>query len=121
MSFMIDEEDVEEAIRSLHHQFFADPDETVFDVTARVPAESKARKEQMRILVLGQGKTGKLVAQVAAERGHSVHVLDAKENANASALHLLIVAGFDVVIDFTAPDAASRTCAPAWQQAPRWW
>jgi len=42
MSFMIDEEDVEEAIRSLHHQFFADPDETVFDVTARVPAESKA-------------------------------------------------------------------------------
>jgi aspartate kinase len=35
MSFMIDEEDVEEAIRSLHKQFFADPDETVFDVTAR--------------------------------------------------------------------------------------
>ena len=32
MSFMIDEEDVEEAIRSLHETFFADPDETVFDV-----------------------------------------------------------------------------------------
>jgi 4-hydroxy-tetrahydrodipicolinate reductase len=59
----------------------------------------------MRILVLGQGKTGKLVAQVAAERGHSVHVLDAKENANASALTPPFVAGFDVVIDFTAPDA----------------
>jgi aspartate kinase len=42
MSFMIDEEDVEEAIRSLHQYFFADPDETVFDVAARVPAESKA-------------------------------------------------------------------------------
>lgn len=42
MSFMIDEEDVEEAIRSLHHHFFTDPDETVFDVTARVPVESKA-------------------------------------------------------------------------------
>jgi len=42
MSFMIDEEDVEEAIRSLHQHFFADPDETVFDVAARVPAESKA-------------------------------------------------------------------------------
>jgi aspartate kinase len=41
MSFMIDEEDVEEAIRSLHQHFFTDPDETVFDVTARVPAESK--------------------------------------------------------------------------------
>jgi 4-hydroxy-tetrahydrodipicolinate reductase len=59
----------------------------------------------MRVLVLGQGKTGKLVAQVAAERGHSVNVLDAKENADASALTPPFVAGFDVVIDFTAPDA----------------
>jgi 4-hydroxy-tetrahydrodipicolinate reductase len=59
----------------------------------------------MRVLVLGQGKTGKLVAEVAAERGHSVHVLDAKENANASALTPPFVAGFDVVIDFTAPEA----------------
>jgi aspartate kinase len=42
MSFMIDEEDVEEAVRSLHGVFFADPDETVFDVTARVQLESKA-------------------------------------------------------------------------------
>ena len=60
----------------------------------------------MRVLVLGQGKTGKLVAEVAAKRGHGVHVLDAKENANASALTPPFVAGFDVVIDFTTPDAA---------------
>ncbi len=60
----------------------------------------------MRVLILGHGKTGKLVATVAAERGHSVHVLDAKENANASALTPPFVAGFDVVIDFTTPDAA---------------
>jgi 4-hydroxy-tetrahydrodipicolinate reductase len=60
----------------------------------------------MRILVLGMGKTGRLVAEVAAERGHSVHVLDAKENANASALTPPFVAGFDVVIDFTTPEAA---------------
>jgi 4-hydroxy-tetrahydrodipicolinate reductase len=60
----------------------------------------------MRILVLGMGKTGKLVAQVAAERGHSVHVLDAKENAEASALTPPFVAGFDVTIDFTTPEAA---------------
>ena len=40
----------------------------------------------MRFLVLGVGKTGKLVAEVAAEHGHSVHVLDAKENQSASAL-----------------------------------
>jgi aspartate kinase len=36
MSFMIDEEDVEEAVRSLHRVFFANPDETVFDVVDRV-------------------------------------------------------------------------------------
>ena len=42
MSFMIDEEDVEEAVRSLHGVFFADPDATVFDVDARVQLESKA-------------------------------------------------------------------------------
>jgi 4-hydroxy-tetrahydrodipicolinate reductase len=59
----------------------------------------------MRILVLGQGKTGKLVAEIAAERGHGVHVLDAKENANASALTPPFVAGFDVIIDFTTPEA----------------
>jgi 4-hydroxy-tetrahydrodipicolinate reductase len=59
----------------------------------------------MRVLVLGQGKTGKLVAAVAAERGHSVNVLDAKENADSSALTPPFVAGFDVVIDFTTPEA----------------
>lgn len=59
----------------------------------------------MRILVLGQGKTGKLVAEVAAARGHGVHVLDAKENPNAAALTPPFVAGFDVTIDFTAPEA----------------
>ncbi len=36
LSFMIDEEDVDEAVRSLHRVFFADPDETVFDVAERV-------------------------------------------------------------------------------------
>ena len=35
MSFMIEEADVEEAIRSLHAEFFAEPDPTVFDVEAR--------------------------------------------------------------------------------------
>src|SRR6201996_7867269 len=59
----------------------------------------------MRILVLGVGKTGKLVAEVAAERGHSVHVLDAKENKDAAALTAPFVAGFDIIIDFTTPEA----------------
>jgi aspartate kinase len=42
MSFMIDEEDVEEAVRSLHAHFFANPDETVFDVANRVQLKNQA-------------------------------------------------------------------------------
>jgi 4-hydroxy-tetrahydrodipicolinate reductase len=59
----------------------------------------------MRVLVLGQGKTGKLVAQVASERGHGVHVLDVQENENATALTPPFLSTFDVVIDFTTPEA----------------
>jgi 4-hydroxy-tetrahydrodipicolinate reductase len=59
----------------------------------------------MRILVLGAGKTGKLVAEVASQHGHSVNVLDASENKNAAALTAPFVNGFDVVIDFTTPEA----------------
>jgi 4-hydroxy-tetrahydrodipicolinate reductase len=59
----------------------------------------------MRILVLGQGKTGKLVADVAAERGHSVRGLDVKDNADASALTAAFLSDFDVAIDFTTPQA----------------
>jgi 4-hydroxy-tetrahydrodipicolinate reductase len=60
----------------------------------------------MLILVLGKGKTGSLVAQVASERGHGVRALDITENEGASALTAPSLAGVDVVIDFTAPDAA---------------
>jgi aspartate kinase len=47
MSFMIEESDVEEAVRSLHKKFFANPDPSVFDVEARAavqtePATAKA-------------------------------------------------------------------------------
>ena len=35
MSFMIDEDDVEEAIRSLHAEFFSDPDPSIFDIDIR--------------------------------------------------------------------------------------
>jgi aspartate kinase len=38
MSFMIEEEDVEEAVRSLHKVFFAEPDPSIFDVEARAVA-----------------------------------------------------------------------------------
>ncbi|HEY1578538.1 MAG TPA: lysine-sensitive aspartokinase 3 [Terracidiphilus sp.] len=37
MSFMVDEEDADEAVRSLHAAFFKEPDPTIFDVEARKP------------------------------------------------------------------------------------
>jgi aspartate kinase len=40
MSFMIDEDDADEAVRSLHATFFQDPDPAIFDVEARKPASS---------------------------------------------------------------------------------
>lgn len=60
----------------------------------------------MLILVLGKGKTGSLVAEVARERGHGLRTLDIDDNPNASALTAPNLAGVDVVIDFTAPEAA---------------
>jgi 4-hydroxy-tetrahydrodipicolinate reductase len=60
----------------------------------------------MLLLVLGKGKTGSLVAQIAREHGHSVRVLDLRENTGASALTAPTVAQVDVVLDFTSPTAA---------------
>ena len=60
----------------------------------------------MLLLVLGKGKTGSIVAQVARERGHSVRVLDYRENNGASSLTAPTVAQVDVVIDFTTAEAA---------------
>lgn len=60
----------------------------------------------VRILVLGKGKTGSLVADVARERGHQVSALDINDNEHASALSAEALAGVDVVVDFTAPEAA---------------
>jgi aspartate kinase len=44
MSFMIEEDDVEEAIRSLHSVFFADPDPSIFDLEARALAQAAGGK-----------------------------------------------------------------------------
>src|SRR5580698_8254152 len=59
----------------------------------------------MLFLVLGRGKTGSLVAEVAHERGHGVRVVGEEENRNAAALTGPFLAGFDAVIDFTTPEA----------------
>jgi 4-hydroxy-tetrahydrodipicolinate reductase len=60
----------------------------------------------MLFLILGKGKTGSLVADVAREHGHIVRALDVLENEHASALTAPSLAGVDAVIDFTAPAAA---------------
>lgn len=59
----------------------------------------------MRILILGRGKTGRVVAEVARERGHSVQILDAQENKEAGSLTPPSLATFDTIIDFTTPEA----------------
>jgi len=57
----------------------------------------------MNLLVLGRGKTGSLVADVARERKHSIRVVGAKENANGASLTEENLRDVNVVIDFTAP------------------
>ena len=59
----------------------------------------------LNLLVLGRGKTGSLVAEVARERGHRVHGVGAADNLDAAWLTLENLRDFDAVIDFTAPDA----------------
>jgi 4-hydroxy-tetrahydrodipicolinate reductase len=59
----------------------------------------------MNILILGRGKTGALVAEVARARRHHVRVLCAAENVDCSALTPDSLASIDVVIDFTTPTA----------------
>lgn len=57
----------------------------------------------MKVLLLGAGKTGSLVGEVARERGHELEVLRSAENARASSLTAERLASVDVVLDFTTP------------------
>jgi len=57
----------------------------------------------MKLLILGRGKTGSLVAEVAAARKHHVVIAGSKENASCAALTPENLRDIDAVIDFTAP------------------
>jgi len=57
----------------------------------------------MNLLLLGRGKTGSLVADVAAERKHHIRIAGAKENAACAALTPENLRDIDAVIDFTTP------------------
>jgi len=59
----------------------------------------------MNFVLLGNGKTGSLVGEIAKERGHSVLVVNSAENKSGAALTSDSLAGVDAVIDFTSPDA----------------
>lgn len=59
----------------------------------------------MNVLLLGRGKTGSLVAEIAAARSHRVRVFGGDENAGAAALQKETLKDFDCVIDFTTPTA----------------
>ena len=70
----------------------------------------------MNILILGRGKTGALVAEVARQRKHEVVVAGAGENAQSAALAPEKLRSIDVVIDFTTPEAVLlnvEACAKA--------
>jgi 4-hydroxy-tetrahydrodipicolinate reductase len=59
----------------------------------------------MNFLLLGRGKTGSLVAEVAAGRNHVVRIVGAKENLACAALTPDALRPIDAVIDFTTPHA----------------
>ena len=59
----------------------------------------------MNLLILGRGKTGSLVAEVALARRHHVRSLHADENRDGCALTPAFLAPIDAVIDFTTPAA----------------
>jgi 4-hydroxy-tetrahydrodipicolinate reductase len=58
----------------------------------------------MNLLILGRGKTGTLVAELARERKHHIQIAGAKENHAGAALTPEKLREADVVIDFTTPD-----------------
>jgi 4-hydroxy-tetrahydrodipicolinate reductase len=57
----------------------------------------------MNLLLLGRGKTGSLVAEVARERKHHLQIVGSKENSACAALAAEKLRDIHEVIDFTAP------------------
>jgi 4-hydroxy-tetrahydrodipicolinate reductase len=59
----------------------------------------------MNVLVLGRGKTGSLVADVARQRGHDVRAVGSAENRDGAAVTADALRGTEMAIDFTTPQA----------------
>ena len=60
----------------------------------------------MRIVIVGDGKMGRAVAALAETRGHTLHALiGGTENAGGRALTAERLAGAEVAVEFTRPEA----------------
>ena len=62
-------------------------------------------KPSLNLLLLGPGKTGSLVAEVARERGHQAQIIDVDVNRDGAWLTPEHLRDIDAVIDFTSPEA----------------
>jgi 4-hydroxy-tetrahydrodipicolinate reductase len=61
----------------------------------------------VKIAIIGNGRMGKAVAELAVERGHSIHtVVNRVENPGGRALTRDRLSGADVAVEFTRPDTA---------------
>jgi 4-hydroxy-tetrahydrodipicolinate reductase len=70
--------------------------------SATIPPESRA----VNLALLGYGKMGKILAQLAPQRGFQVRlVLDIDANANGAGITHENFQDIDVCLDFTTPDA----------------
>ena len=70
----------------------------------------------LNLLILGRGKTGSLVAEVARERNHAVQSVASSQNQNCEGITVQKLREVDVVIDFTTPQAVvanMETCIHA--------
>ncbi|WP_186756368.1 4-hydroxy-tetrahydrodipicolinate reductase [Echinicola salinicaeni] len=60
----------------------------------------------MNILILGYGKMGKIISQIAEERGHTI--AGKIDESNVHTLDQLDTKSIDVAIEFSQPDAAFK-------------
>ncbi|HEY5939560.1 MAG TPA: dihydrodipicolinate reductase C-terminal domain-containing protein [Gemmatimonadales bacterium] len=61
----------------------------------------------MNIAIVGNGRMGTAVAALGSQQGHSIRtVVDSSENAGGRALTRERLAGVDVAVEFTRPEAA---------------
>jgi len=85
----------------------------------------------VRLAIVGYGKMGQAVAALALERGHAIHAMvKSSDNAGAQALTRERLAGVDVAVEFTRPEAVvpnlerlielgipTVTCTTGWAEA----